>query len=324
MTDHVVRIKNLKLEFHTDEGVLKALGGVDLDIPRGEILGLVGETGCGKSVLGSAILGLTPKPAGKITEGQIIFEGRDISMMSEKELRGIRGKKISMIFQDPFNSLNPAYTIGDQITEAILLHQDVKGNMTAKQKAIDIMGAVGIPFPIEFMNSYPHEFSGGMLQRVMIAIALSCHPQVLIADEPTTALDVTIQAQILKLLNDLNKNTGTAILLISHDLGVIFQMCHSIAVMYSGYIVELAAAENFIKNYKHPYSKGLIGSIPKIGQRAEYLDIIPGNLPDPIHPPPGCRFAPRCKFTMEQCQIKRPRLKETTAGHKVACFLIEE
>ena len=324
MTEPIVSIRNLKLEFHTDEGVVKALAGLNLDIPRGKILGLVGETGCGKSVLGNAILGLTPRPAGKITDGQIIFESKDIAMMSEKELREIRGKKISMIFQDPFNSLNPAYTIGNQIAEAILLHQEVKGKKAAQEKAIDIMSAVGIPSPIDFMNCYPHEFSGGMQQRVMIAIALSCNPDVLLADEPTTALDVTIQAQILRLMTKLNEETGTAILLISHDLGVIFQMCHFVAVMYSGNIVETTSTENFISNHKHPYSIGLNGSIPKIGQRAEYLEIIPGNLPDPIHPPPGCRFAPRCKFVMEQCQIKKPQLKEIKAGHAVACFLVQD
>ena len=321
--EEILTIRDLKLEFHTDEGIVKALDGVDLEMRKSEILGLVGETGCGKSVLGNAILGLTPKPVGKITQGEIIFENRDMTKLSEKALRGIRGKKISMIFQDPFNSLNPAYTVGEQIVEAVLLHQKVKGKKVARERAQAILEAVGFPTPADHLDSYAHEFSGGMRQRAMIAIALSCNPQLLIADEPTTALDVTIQAQILELLNELNKKTGTAILLISHDLGVIFYMCHEVAVMYSGNIVEVLQSEDFLTRHKHPYSSGLISSIPRIGQRRDMLDTIPGNLPDPISPPRGCRFEERCRHAMERCGVEKPLLKEIASGHKVACYLAE-
>ncbi len=322
MNQTLLDIRNLKLEFHTDDGIFKVLDGISLEIRKGLNLGLVGETGCGKSVTGNAIMGLIPKPAGRILEGEILFEGRDLLRLSEKELRKIRGKKISMIFQDPFTSLNPAYTIGDQISEAILLHQEVGGKSSAIDKTVDIMERVGIPQPADHLKDYPHQFSGGMRQRVMIAMALSCNPSLLIADEPTTALDVTIQAQVLDLMGTLNQSREFSMLLISHDLGIISQTCDEVAIMYAGSIVEWTGMENFFSNHRHPYSQGLIGSIPKISHRQEVLKTISGNVPSLMNPPAGCRFHPRCPSVMDRCRKEKPQMQEISPGHRVACFRV--
>jgi oligopeptide/dipeptide ABC transporter ATP-binding protein len=324
--DLLLEIKGLKTHFDTRDGVVKAVDEVSLSIHRGEVLGLVGESGCGKSVTSFSIMRLIPHP-GKIVSGQILFDGQDIAEMNEKDLRRLRGEHISMIFQQPGSALNPVQRSGTQIKEVYKLHRDWSKNVE-QEKAIDMLTEVGIPDPESRSKAYPHELSGGMGQRVMIAMALACEPELLIADEPTTALDVTIQAQILDLIRDLQESSATAVLLITHDLGVVAEMADRVAVMYAGEIVEQTDVRTIFKNPLHPYTKGLIGSIPVLGAPVDALDTIPGIVTSLIDLPPGCRFADRCSARVENkldiCTQKEPQLIEHATGHEVRCWLYQE
>jgi oligopeptide/dipeptide ABC transporter ATP-binding protein len=325
MTDEtsnvLVSIKGLKTNFYTYSGVVKALDGVNLDIYRNETLGLVGETGCGKSVTALSIVRLIQWPPGRIDEGSITFEGKDLLKMSNNEMRNIRGNKISMIFQEPMTSFNPVFTISDQIVEVFMLHQKMDRE-TATKKAIEMLAFTGIPAPERVAKSFPHELSGGMLQRAMISMALACNPKLLIADEPTTALDVTIEAQIIELMKDVKSKTGSSILMITHDLGIIAEMCDRVGVMYAGNIVELTDVKSIFHKPLHPYTIGLIGSIPKMNQKpGERLETIHGSVPNLIFPPTGCRFHPRCNKAMDICKKEKPEMLETEPGHLVACHL---
>jgi oligopeptide/dipeptide ABC transporter ATP-binding protein len=286
-----------------------------------EALGIVGESGCGKSTVAHSILRLIRQP-GKIVSGEILFEGQNLITKSESEMRKIRGSKIAMVFQNPTSSLNPVFTIGSQVGEAIRLHQKVQ-KQEVKDRVIDALGKVGIPSPSERMKDYPHEYSGGMCQRAMIAMALSCNPKLFIADEPTTSLDVTIQAQILDLMKILRKEFSASILLIGHDFGVMSELCDRIVVMYSGKVVESADLSTIFNNPKHPYTKALLESIPSINVQKERLHVIPGDVPELIKPPPGCRFHPRCEHVMEECKKKEPPIIEVEKGHEVACLLYQ-
>jgi len=366
----LLSIRSLRTYFYTYAGVVKALDDVNLEIYRGETFGLVGETGCGKSVTALSIMQLVPNPPGRIVGGQILLEGEDLLKKSEEEMRKIRGAKISMVFQDPMTYINPVLTIGDQISEVILLHQDLrkevlamkieelqrklekvestsgaardfkskieelekkmkdppkpsKGDVkkAALKKTIEILKLVRMPYPERVVKQYPHELSGGMRQRAMIAMALSCGPSLLIADEATTALDVTIQAQILQLLNELKKEIGASILIITHDLGIVAEMCDRVGVMYAGVVVENAGTKGLFRKPLHPYTQGLLRSIPKLHKEMERLEIIPGTVPNLIYPPPGCRFHPRCPYVMEICKRERPPMFEPEEGHFVACYL---
>ncbi len=314
-------VKDLKTYFFTEDGVVQAVDGVTFDIEPGQKVGLVGESGCGKSVTALSIMRLVPDPPGKIVDGQILFEGTDLTKLSPEEMRSIRGSKISMIFQDPLTSLNPVFTVGEQIDEAIMLHQGLEPE-EAREKTIEMLELVRIPEPETIADRYPHELSGGMRQRCMIAMALSCRPRLLIADEPTTALDVTIEAQILDLIDDLNKRLGTALLLITHDMGVIAQMCEKVAVMYAGNIVEMADVRTIFSEPLHPYTVGLLGSIPSAAVEKQDLKIIPGSVPNLIDPPSGCRFHPRCDLAMDICRKEKPRLVNVGNGHLVACYAV--
>jgi peptide/nickel transport system ATP-binding protein len=321
MSETLLSIKGLKKNFYTYVGVVKALDGIDLDIYKNETLGLVGETGCGKSVTALSIIRLVQWPPGRIDEGSIMFEGKDLLKMDQGEMRAIRGNKISMIFQEPMNSFNPVFTIGDQIAEVFMLHQHMD-KKTAFEKSIEMLSLTGIPAPERVAKSYPHELSGGMLQRSMISMALACKPALLIADEPTTALDVTIEAQILELMKTLKEKTSSSILMITHDLGVVAELCDRVGVMYAGCIVELTDVKSIFNHPMHPYTIGLIGSIPKLAQKhGERLDTIPGSVPNLIYPPPGCRFHPRCSKAMDICKVEKPKMLEIESGHKVACHL---
>jgi oligopeptide transport system ATP-binding protein len=319
----LLQVKNLKTHFYTDAGVVKAVDGVDLEIHKGETLGVVGESGSGKSITAMSIMRLIPVPPGKIVSGEIIFNGKDLVKASEREMMKIRGNDIAMIFQDPMTSLNPVLTVGEQIMEAIVLHQKV-GRSDAKKKAIEMLKTVGIPESETRVNNYPHQFSGGMRQRVMIAMALSCNPKLLIADEPTTALDVTIQAQILSLMNKLKDDFGTAIMLITHDLGVVAELCQKVLVMYAGNTVEYTDSRALFATPKHPYTWGLLGSLPKLDEsEKQRLEPIEGQPPDLRHLPQGCNFAPRCKHKLPICEQQKPILREIEPGHMVSCFLYE-
>jgi len=313
----LLEIKNLKVNFYTYKGIVKAVNIDNLRIYKGETLGLVGETGCGKSVTASAILKLIPSP-GKIEGGEITFEGENL--IKKKEMKKVRGKKIAMIFQDPMSSLNPVFTIGEQITRVIRTHTSMK-KKKEKKKAVQMLKLVELPDPENMLKKYPHELSGGQRQRVMIVMALSCNPSLLIADEPTTALDVTIQAQILKLLNNLKNKIDASILLITHDIGVIAQICDRVAVMYAGNIVEYGSIKEIFKNPKHPYTVGLLETIPNPKKKVETLPVIRGTVPNLINPPLGCRFHPRCKYIKDICKKEKPSLTKVGEEHKVACFL---
>jgi oligopeptide/dipeptide ABC transporter ATP-binding protein len=322
----LLEIHGLKTHFDTREGVVAAVDAIDLHIDRGEVLGLVGESGCGKSVASLSIMGLIPHP-GRIVAGEILFAGRDVIKLKQSEVRRLRGEHISMIFQQPTSALNPVHRAGTQIREVFELHREWSKDVE-EQRVVEMLAMVGIPDPERRARAYPHELSGGMAQRVMIAMALACQPELLIADEPTTALDVTIQAQILDLIRDLQRDFNTAVLLITHDLGIVAEMAHRIAVMYAGEIVEEADVRMIFQDPLHPYTQGLIGSIPVLGVVKEVLETIPGVVPSLIDLPPGCRFASRCKARVENrleiCTKQKPELREISAGHKVRCWLYEE
>lgn len=312
-------MENLKTYFYTEDGVVKAVDGVSFEVREGETLGIVGESGSGKSVTSLSIMRLLDQN-GKIVDGKIIFKGRNLLELSENEMRKIRGKEIAMIFQEPIVALNPVFTIGDQIMEAIILHQNVS-EKEARKMAIDLLRKVGIPEPEKRVDEYPHQLSGGMRQRAMIAMALSCRPSLLIADEPTTALDVTIQAQILELMKELQKEYGMAIILITHDMGVVAEMSDKVAVMYAGKVVEYGDVKTIFTEPKHPYTYALLESIPRIDVEQERLKSIPGNVPDPLNFPPGCKFHPRCEFFEKgKCDVEEPELEDLDGNHKVRCF----
>lgn len=317
-------VKELETTFFTDDGAIPAVDHISFDIKEGEILGIVGESGCGKSVTSLSIMGLVPSPPGKITNGEILLDGNNIVKYNAKQMRSVRGKDIAMIFQEPMTSLNPLFTIGNQLVEAIRIHNKDWSKKKAEARAIEIMKLVGLPRAEQLMKDYPHQLSGGMRQRVMIAMALVCDPKVLIADEPTTALDVTIQAQILKLMRDLNERLNTAILLITHDLGVVAETCERVIVMYAGQVIEEAPVREIFNNPKHPYTQGLIKSVPDMRYKKDSLYSIPGSVPKPGSIRQGCRFAPRCEYAMETCTKSNPELYQTGKNHKARCFLVEE
>ena len=373
MPETILRIHDLKTYFYTYAGVVRALEGIDLDICKGETIGLVGETGCGKSVTSLSIMRLVPDPPGRIVGGEIIFKGEDLLKKSEEEMQRIRGSQITMVFQDPMTFINPVLTVGDQVSEVITLHQDLareavqtkmdelqekigqidpsspdrqrlmervkeleamrdnppkpsKGEIkkAAMHRTIEMLKLVQLPNPEEVARQYPHELSGGMRQRVIIAMALSCNPDLLIADEPTTSLDVTIQAQILALLSELKKKIGASVLIITHDMGIVAETCDRVGVMYAGNIVEVSETEALFKKSLHPYTQGLLRAIPKLHEDVKNLEIIPGSVPNLIYPPSGCRFHPRCPFRMEICDKEFPPLLEVDPGHSVACYLYPE
>ncbi len=314
----ILKINNLEICFDTDNGTAKVVDGIDLELMKGTTLGLVGESGCGKSVTCLSILRLIQSPPGRISGGKIIYKGRDLLELSENEMERIRGNEISMVFQEPMTSLNPVFTIGNQIKEAIMLHQK-KGSAEARGLTIRILEKVGIPSPEVRINDYPHQMSGGMKQRVMIAMALSCNPEILIADEPTTALDVTIQAQILELMQSLQDEFGMSILMVTHDLGLVASMASHVAIMYASRVVEYGPVLEIFDNPRHPYTLGLFTSIPVIGRRSDSLYVIPGDVPDPLAFPEGCKFRPRCIFAKAICRKHEPLLKEMNRAHKTAC-----
>src|SRR5688572_16602739 len=322
----LLEVKGLRTSFFTRDGAVRAVDGIDFHVDRGEIMGLVGESGCGKSVTSLSIMRLVSKP-GRIEGGEIMFDGQDLLKLSDDEMRHIRGDRISMIFQQPTSSLNPVWDVGRQIEEVLRIHRGMKGKI-AHSLAEELLKMVGIPDPARRLKNFPHEMSGGMAQRVMIAMALACEPELLIADEPTTALDVTIQAQILDLMRNLRDETGTAIVLITHDLGVVAEMCDRVAVMYAGEIVEQTDVTSLFRRPLHPYTRGLIGSIPVLGDAREELSVIPGNVPNLINLPEGCRFAPRCLARIEEnidnAFEDHPALLPVKPGHDVRCWIYHD
>jgi len=317
----LLEVKDLFLEFKTSQGILKALNGITFDVNSGEVFGLVGETGCGKSVTGLSILRLLPRSA-SIRRGEVIFNGVDLLKISRDEIESVRGSKIAMIFQDPSSSLNPVFTIGSQIERVVRQHMSVTRKEAAEQTK-EVLSAVGLPDVKRIMDSYPHELSGGMQQRVMIAMALSCKPLLLIADEPTTSLDVTIQAQILKLLRNLQKNFNVSVILITHNLGVIAQTCDHLAVLYGGRVAESGPTETIFDQAQHPYTNGLMNAIPRPGGRGRKMATIPGTVPSNPGALTGCAFAKRCKFAFDRCVVEPPPLYRVDENHHVACFLVE-
>lgn len=322
MAEEVLKINHLKTYFHTENGVVPSVDDVSITVNKGETLAIVGESGSGKSVTSLSIMRLIESP-GKIVDGQILFKGRDIVPISMKEMRKLRGNDIAMIFQEPLTSLNPVFTIGNQMAESIMLHQK-KNKKAARELSIEMLQKVGIPMAEKVIDSFPHSLSGGMRQRVMIAMALSCNPQLLIADEPTTALDVTIQAQILKLMKGLITEFDTSILLITHDLGVVAEMADRVVVMYAGQVVEETDVFTLFREPKHPYTKGLLESTPKIHELRDELSSIPGIVPSPLNYPKGCRFIDRCPYAMGKCAEVQPKLEEILPKHSVRCWLHEE
>jgi len=325
MAEPLLEIRGLKTHFATEDGIVQAVDGVDISIARGETLGVVGESGCGKTVTALSVLKLIAMPPGKIVAGQILYQGRDLAPLSTAEMDRIRAKDIAMVFQEPMTSLNPVYTIGEQIAEVLRRHEGLS-RKAALERTIEMLRLVQIPNPDKRVHDYPHQFSGGMRQRVMIAMALSCSPKLLIADEPTTALDVTIQAQILELLQEMKSRFGMAIMLITHAMGVVAETAQRVVVMYAGKVIEEAPVEALFADPKHPYTQGLIRSIPRIdtaATRKARLEAIPGVVPSLLKPPPGCRFAARCKHAMPRCRDAVPPLLDVGGGHKVACVLYQ-
>ncbi len=316
----VLKVDNLHTYFHTPEGILRAVNGVSCALERGKTLGLVGESGCGKTVTALSLMRLVSSP-GKIERGRVELDGRDLLALSEKEMRAVRGKEMAMIFQEPMTSLNPVFTVGFQIMEAILVHEPV-GRGEARRRAIELLKSVNFPDPAAQVDDYPHQLSGGMRQRVMIAMAISCNPKVLIADEPTTALDVTVQARILKLLSRLREEREMALLLVTHDLGVVAQETDRVAVMYLGAVVEAAPTVELFRDPLHPYTRALLKSIPRLGEMKERLEAIRGNVPELAHRPSGCAFHPRCPLAEGVCREKEPLLEEKRPGHSAACHMV--
>jgi len=319
--DKILEVRNLHVSFQTYAGEVQAVRGVNFHVNRGEAVAIVGESGCGKSVTAQTLMKLIPMPPGQIKQGQILFNGQDLVKKTNKEMEAVRGKEIGMIFQDPMTSLNPTMTVGTQIVEGLMKHQKMS-RVQANKRAIELLHMVGIPQPQRRVDQYPHEFSGGMRQRAMIAIALACSPKLLIADEPTTALDVTIQAQILDLMKDLQKKTGTSIILITHDLGVVAEMCDRVIVMYAGKVVETGTVDDIFYNPQHPYTKGLLRSVPRLDlNRDEPLVPIYGTPPDLLRPPAGCGFTARCESAMRVCKNHEPELTDISTTQKSACWL---
>ena len=323
MSEIILDVKDLSMSFFTDQGELPAVNHVSFQVEKGKTLGIVGESGCGKSMTSLCVMRLFPSPPGRIVGGSILFDGKDLTKLSKKEMRSVRGKGIAMIFQEPMTSLNPVLTIGKQLTEAILAHESVSKE-EAKERALRMISLVGIPMPEKIYASCPHQLSGGMRQRIMIAMALSCKPALLICDEPTTALDVTVQAQILELINRLKEETGTSVMMITHDMGVINEMSDTVLVMYAGQVVEYAGTDELFSNPSHPYTSGLIASIPSLDREEEELHVIPGSVPMLYELPEGCLFSPRCPYATDLCRQKRPGLTECAPGHQVRCFRFTE
>jgi len=323
MSDPLLEVRDLQTHFRTDEGVVRAVDGVSYTIGPGETLAVVGESGSGKSVTALSILRLIPSPPGRIAGGRIVFRGRDLLALPESEMRALRGRAISMIFQEPMTSLNPVHTCGEQVAEVARVHEKLS-RAEARERALEMFRLVGIPSPEHRLDEYPHQMSGGMRQRVMIAMALACRPALLIADEPTTALDVTIQAQILDLLQRLRRELGMAVLLITHDLGVVAETADRVAVMYAGQVVEHCDTRAAFHATRHPYTAGLLASLPRLGAEADRLRVIPGQVPDAAAFPEGCRFHPRCPLAVERCRREMPALRDVGGGHLARCFRAEE